>query len=421
MHFALKRIAVWLALTTALTAPGLALAQQDEEPDPNVSVQDRPRPEYDPLGIRAGSFFIFPSLTVEGEYDDNVFATDDDEEDDLGTIISPNIEVNSNFSRHAINGRLGAEVGRFLEFSSNNYYDFFSSIDGRLDITRESNLTGVLALDRLHEDRESADVLEEADDITEYWRGRASLAHRYNFNRIFTVLGAEFLRYDFQDPTDTINEDDRDRNQYIGRARLGYEISPRLAGFVQGVYDIRRYDETPDDTGRDRDSKGYGLHGGVEVDITGIMFGELFAGYTYRKYDDDDLDNAGGLGGGGSLTWNITPLTTIIASALAEIQETTVVFEGDEASADFEKTLSLDVTHELLRNVLLNANATYTRDDFEGTERSDDTFIAGAGVSYLLNRNLSLDATYRFSTRASDDETEEFTRNIVRLGVTARL
>ena len=37
------------------------------------------------------------------------------------------------------------------------------------------------------------------------------------------------------------------------------------------------------------------------------------------------------------------------------------------ASARFENAVGVDVTHELLRNVLLNANTGYTRADFEGT------------------------------------------------------
>ncbi len=77
--------------------------------------------------------------------------------------------------------------------------------------------------------------------------------------------------------------------------------------------------------------------------------------------------------------------------------------------------------HELLRNVLLNATADYTRDNFEGTSRTDNVFGLGAGVSYLLNRNLSLDANYRFTKRDSDDNNQEFDRNVVLVGITARL
>ncbi len=40
------------------------------------TVATRARPEYDPLGIRAGSFLFFPQLSVDELYNDNIFATD---------------------------------------------------------------------------------------------------------------------------------------------------------------------------------------------------------------------------------------------------------------------------------------------------------------------------------------------------------
>jgi len=79
------------------------------------------------------------------------------------------------------------------------------------------------------------------------------------------------------------------------------------------------------------------------------------------------------------------------------------------------------VTHELRRNVLLNANAGYVRDDFQGVTRTDNIFNAGLGASYLINRNFSLNATYEFTTRNSDADGDEFTRNIVLVGITAKL
>lgn len=420
MKSTLLRSVAGLAMTTALCAPGMALAQQQGQPDPNVTVQDRPRPDYDPLGIRAGSFFIFPSLTVQGGYDDNVYATNDDEEDDLFAVVAPEVLVQSNWSRHSLNVRVGAESGLYREEDNNNYFDFFTNANGRLDITRDNILSGGVELSRLHEGRADPDSAGAEEDVTEYWRGSTRLDYRRNFNRVFAIIGGDFQRLDFEDTGDQ-NEDDRDRNQYRARARVGYEISPRFAGFVEGTYDVRRYDETPDDEGFDRDSQGASARGGVEIDITSILFGEVAVGYTRREYDDGDLDTVDGVGFGGTLTWNVTPLTSIIFEAIGEVQETTVDFEGETASANFQKRAGVDVTHELLRNVLLNANAAYTRDDFEGTERSDDSIDLGAGVTYLLNRNLSLNATYTFTTRSSDDDDEEFDRNVVLVGITARL
>ncbi|MFL5338213.1 MAG: outer membrane beta-barrel protein, partial [Geminicoccaceae bacterium] len=160
---------------------------------------------------------------------------------------------------------------------------------------------------------------------------------------------------------------------------------------------------------------------GSEVDITSILFGEVSVGYTWRHYDSSQLNDANGWGADSKLTWNVTPLTSVVLNASTGIDETTVIFEGDAATANLQNTVVLDVTHELLRNVLLNANVGYARDDFEGTGRTDNIYSAGTGVSYLLNRNLSLDARYRFTKRDSDDKAIEFNRNIVLVGVTAKL
>lgn len=420
MNSKLNRLPIWLALTTALCTPSIVAAQSGEEPSPNVTVQERSRPDYDPIGIHAGSYFIYPSLTVEGAYDSNVFATKRDEKDDFFATIAPRISAQSDFSRHQLNFTVGAEGAAYDQYNSNNYLDFFTDANGRLDITRDDTLSGALGVSRLHEDRSSPDSTGRGEDVTKYWQDVLRLSYRHNFNRFYGLIGGDITRFDFEDNGD-INEDDRDRNQYRGRLRLGYNISERFSGFFEGAYDVRRYDNTPNDAGVDRNSQGYALRAGTEIDITGILFGELAAGYTHRTYDDDSLNSVGGLGGGGKLTWNVTPLTSIIFEARGEVQETTVVVDGEPATADFEKAVSVDVTHELLRNVLLNANAAFIRDDFEGTDRTDNTFQAGAGVTYLINRHLSLDATYRFSTRDSEGTDADYSRSLVRLGITARL
>ncbi len=50
-----------LAVVTGAVATLVAYGADGQEPDPNVPVTARPRPDYDPLGIRAGGFLIYPS------------------------------------------------------------------------------------------------------------------------------------------------------------------------------------------------------------------------------------------------------------------------------------------------------------------------------------------------------------------------
>src|SRR5581483_253950 len=41
----------------------------------NTPVADRPHPEWDPRGVRAGGFLVFPKVTLSADFDDNIYAS----------------------------------------------------------------------------------------------------------------------------------------------------------------------------------------------------------------------------------------------------------------------------------------------------------------------------------------------------------
>ena len=152
-------------------------------------------------GIRAGSFFIFPSISLSGTYDSNAFATSDDEDSDVGGILAPRVDVNSDWSRHALNFSAGAVGAAWAEYSENNYLDAFAATTGRLDVTRDDIATGTLRLDRLHEDRDDPDEsgdttigTSDRGNLTRYYRGLLDGQYRHNFARFFTVVGGGVQR-----------------------------------------------------------------------------------------------------------------------------------------------------------------------------------------------------------------------------------
>jgi hypothetical protein len=179
---------------------------------------------------------------------------------------------------------------------------------------------------------------------------------------------------------------------------------------------IRRYDETPDTTGVDRDSWGYSVVGGVALDFGGITFGEIYAGYLQQFYDDSDLENVSAPTFGGALTWNATTLTTVTLAVERAVLETT-----DAGASGYISTAGeLTVDHELLRNVILSASGAVTNNDYEGTSRTDWFYIGNVGARYLLNRNLYLSAGYLFRHRTSD-EVNNFDQNLIRIGLQTQL
>jgi hypothetical protein len=109
---------------------------------------------YDPLGIRAGAFRIFPTTDVSVSYDDNVDATKNDTRDDFVAVMAPSVEVQSDFSRHAVGFTVFSEVGRFFQETKEDYWDFGITGNGRLDITRDNNVDGNFTVAREHDARD---------------------------------------------------------------------------------------------------------------------------------------------------------------------------------------------------------------------------------------------------------------------------
>jgi hypothetical protein len=396
---------VLATLAIGLTAPAAALGQA-------VATPQEIGP-YDPIGVRAGSFFIFPSLTVSEMYDDNVYAEPEDEDDDLITLVEPVVRIESNFSRHRLAFETGGEVAFHINEEDEDYQDFYGLAEGTLDITRNSNLTGAIETARDHEGRDDVEDEGPAEDLTELWRHQGDLSFFQAFNRLNFRVGGDVERRDYVDE----EESDRDVMIYDGIVRTGFFVSPRINTFVQGLYNIQRRDQTPDDDGVDRDSEGWGVSVGAELGFTELLVGELGLGYRWQTFEEDDFDDQSGFGFNGALTWLPTQLTTVSLTAGSDFEPT----DTDDAESRYRNYGVLEVDHELLRNVILNGLVAFSRDDFEGIDRADDTLDVGAGVSYLLNRNFSIDGGYTFTKRWSDIETEEFERNRITIGVTARL
>jgi len=70
-----------------------------------------------------------------------------------------------------------------------------------------------------------------------------------------------------------------------------------------------------------------------------------------------------------------------------------------------------------VRNLLVNLNATYGNFTFQGITRTDNFFIVGAGLRYLVNRNLFLGGSYLFTQYTSTIPRSSYNQNILTLRV----
>jgi hypothetical protein len=409
----------WLIVFSMVVAGIVYGTAQAKEPE---TVTSRDRPEVDALGMMVGDFWLFPALGVETYHNDNIFATNVREESDSILRIKPELDLESNWNRHMLNLTASADIGRYRDNDSEDFEDYRISIDGRLDVQGEDTLTGKVGYARKHVLRSSPND-QNGKEPTTYDVGSASTAYRKRFNRFSFRVGAEFERRDYNDVKSPlgkkINNDDQDRDELEGLVQLNYDISPQYSVFLRTRYNTIDYDDTFDSRGLQRSSDGYKIVVGTELRLTGLLYGEVFAGYGKRNYDDSTLKNIDEPTGGVSLTWLPTQLTTVTFSVERYVSETVV----SATSGILSTKGAVVVDHELLRSLLLQARLSTSEDDFEGINRNDTYVGAGFGANYLMNRHLYLSLNYDYLDRDSDVPTgrQDFTSNVIWLGIRGQL
>jgi hypothetical protein len=390
----------------------MAVAQQQQAPDPNVTVRGRDRPEYDPLGIRAGSFLVFPELSVTESYSDNVGFDENDTQSDFITQIEPSVRFVSDWSRHQLGLEVGSDIAFHVDENDEDYQDFFAVGSGKLDVSRQTALSAEVEARQAHESR--ADPEDEDDnELTDFYQYGGALSASHQFNRLILTLTGAAERDEFKDDED----EDRDSWVYDALLRSAYEVSPRFNMFVEGRYNIEDRDENVDSHGIERDTNGYEGRVGAGLDVTAVLFGEAFVGYRVQQFEEDGFDDEKGVSLGLDLNWNPTTLTSVGFSGKRDFVPTTQA----NAASNLRTEFGVTIDHELMRSVIVGATAQYKNDDFRGDDRNDDIYAVGAGLTYWMNRNLSFNAGYDYSTRNSNVDGEDFDVNQFLIGLTARL
>lgn len=413
-----------LATASMCLVAGSAFAQQDLRSADQIArgdtVLSRPRPDYDPVGIRLGGFFLYPDAALTETWNSNIYATSSNDKNDFITSLTPRLALKSNWNNHALNLSADSTIVRYARYHSESYTDYTVAADGRLDIQRDARLFAAGGYKIRHEPRSSPNNLG-GTEPTEYQDTSALLAGEKDFNRLSFRLESAFDAYRYVDVQNalgqTIAESLRDRNDTVVTLRTGYEIAPLRQIYLLTSYNWRKYQSPVDMFGFDRTSDGYTLALGAHYDLTGLIFADVFLGYRRQTYDDPRLRPVDGPTAGVKLTWNVTALTTITGNLSREIEETVLA----NSSAYFATRASVRADHELLRNLVLNARIGYENDKFEGISRKDDYYEAGLGATWLIDRNFSASGGYSYRTRDSNEAGNNFDENVVFVRLKAQL
>jgi hypothetical protein len=364
------------------------------------TVYQRPRPDYDALGIRLGSFYAHSQLGIGVGYDDNVFADDDQKIGDAVGTLAPAVRVRSDWSNHLLGFQANGNIQRYLDETSENRETGGATVFGRLDITSRDTLFGSAGF--RHEVQGREDPENRGGGLSPLNRSTQVLGYTHQFSTLNWRMNFRHQRLEYDNNAD----DDRDRDEYGGGTRLTYALSPRVAPFVEAGVRFSDFDEN---VGLDRDSRSVAIGVGSRILITEVLLAELSVGAQHTDFDDPTLESSITPALRGELIWNITPLTSVIMEAFRI--ESSSAQAGTAGRIDTGAGLRLE--HELLQNLLVFGSAAYLNEDYLDTNRNDDRFRAAIGGEFMVNRNLSFGAQYQFEDRVSNSPGNDFMRNSV--------
>lgn len=399
-----KRVLSLFAASLIAFAPVHALAQDREE---SVSVRDRPRPEYDPLGMRFGGFNLNASVDLSVAHSDNIFAEETGEDED--TIFRAGLRglLSSNWSRNAFSVEAGATTVGYDDFSSEDHDTAFAGVAGRLDVGSRSNISARARIAHEVEPRTDPDSPLTPSPV-EYDRTDLSLSAQHSFNRV-RVTGTVAQSEQEFDGLQSFR--DYDETRLTGRVEA--EVSPRIGLLLEASTDERDYDNTPA-----LSSEGQTYLVGATINFTDLMVGEVAVGQFERDYDFGGSTD--GLAASAQLEWYISRLTTITLNARRNSED---VVGGNVALPYVETRWGGRVDHELLRNVILTAGGTIGRREYDVIDRDDDFAYFDAGADYLMNRRVVLRGRFEHDEVESDGAAayRDYDENRFTLGVSFRL
>ena len=367
-----------------------------------VSIMQASRPDYDPKGIHVGAFNLNPSLDITENFNSNIYATTFNEKSDFSTLITPSVSIQSGWDRDSLGASVSGDISRYARYTAEDTSNFSASVNGRKDIVEGVFINASGGYQIQHEPRGSPNSVN-GETPTEYHLASFSLGFVKNnavigLNADFSVNNFEYFDVTTLGGGAPIIETDRNRTEYNFDAKATYEIERGYKAFIRGAGNVRAYDHRFDAGGFQRSSVGYEVDGGAALSVTSKIDAEVYIGYLNQMFDDPRLSNAGGLGFGADVLWNVDGLTSVRGSVSRTVEETIVT----QASSFLQTSVSLGVEHELLRDVLLAATLNYAHQEYQSFGRVDNIYGVNLTGKYLLNRYLATSLNVGYSKKTSN-------------------
>lgn len=391
-------------------------------PDPALpAAPPRRRPAIDdpyaPLGLRVGNVVVTPVVGQYFGYDTNPNRLNRNQKASALSQTELELGLQSDWSRHDLYGQMRGAFSEYFDNPAARRPEGAGNLRLRLDVTRdvEIDVEGHYLIDTQRPT--SPDLNAPVVSRPVVFSEGASVGYTQRFNRLIAMIRGTIDRYDYENAKLpgglVIDQSDRAMTQYGLRARFGYEFNPGLIPFIDTTVDTRQYDKRLDRSGYARSSDGISVQAGTLFELTRLVKLEMSGGVQVRDYEDKRLGTLTSPVANASLSYELSPLTTIRGTGTASVEETAV--PGSRGVRSLRGTL--EIQHALRRNLILTAGLRASDAAYQGVRIEETGLGAFLRADYRLNRNLALRASYAYDSIRSSTAGFSYTSNTFMLGL----
>lgn len=391
------RQGVLAALVGVLPVSALAqegVAQRDVAR--GVTVLNRPRPEFDPLGMRVGGFRIEGALEAGAGFDSNVFGRHSNVKSSGYATEAASVSVNSDWTQHAMGASANMSSRQYFSQGTLDWQDWGVGGFGRYDFSAQTNVEGRYRHSREHLDVYNFDV--QAAGIVKpvpYDSDEFQVTGSTRINRLGLLATGLYRTYRFEDVTiggvrNRISQ--QSFNSAIGAFGASYALADgRFVTAVVRFQDISYLQAVSSG----RNSFTYEALLGFQYDFDGVWQGKIAVGWRHRDYQSSTIKPLEGLAAEGTLAWSPTRLTTVSFNLARTIEESIRA-----AAVSYTRTTGgFAVDHEFMRNVILHGDIRAENRAYQSPNQTATDLVFTAGARWLINRNLSLNGQYSYARR----------------------
>lgn len=356
---------------------------------------------YAPVGMRAGTFILRPSI------EEGVTATNNADASPGGrsaVLSETTLRLNaaSDWALHS------ATIDGYVTFrkslSGQDTQDIRGRVDGtlNLELDHDWRATARLGYEAAPESASSPVPLPSTADrpLHQVIEGSLGIEKDVGKARLGLTGAVERDLYGDADLSGggTLSQKDRNSTLYSATLRGGYAISPALTPFAEVEVGRRAYDERVDAAGYQRSADRLRIHGGTEFDLGEKLNGEFSLGWVREALDDDRLPAISGLSVDADIRWSPERGTTIGLRGTTTVEGTTTAAESGSILYSGRLTAERSIRSNLTANAALGADWR----DYAGSNGHDRILSAEAGLTWWLNRYAGLTTRLRYETQTSN-------------------